>query len=317
MSISAPLSLKHGSAKGHLESQNAKLLVPGGSRMRKGPAARQAAVLAMAWIMSGCASLPPMVRPGDSLVLTTLAIGGSEVAVEWALPTGEATALITLQHGFSRHCSQLRETARRIAEHGLLTLCIEAPMARGNPNLADALAALLAGGLSAPGGGALPSKIIVGGHSAGAVFAARLGARLEVLAPQRLAGALLFDPVATESFADDLLTISKSGQRPVLAVTAAAGACNARHSAYPALRGVRRAAQAAGGDGFVGIELTEGSTHADVEGDHSDWMAAVACGRPLPANTERVRTLAAQWSAELATGSTPTRALPDTARAIE
>lgn len=284
--------------------------------MREGPAARLAAV-SMAWVMAGCAGLPPVARPGENLVSATLAIGGSETAVEWTLPAGEAAALVTLQHGFARHCSQLRETARRIAARGLLTLCIEAPMARGNPDLADALAALLAGGVGAPRGGALPSKIIVGGHSAGAVFAARLGARLDALAPQRLAGALLFDPVAAEGFAGDLLAISRAGQRPVLAITAAAGGCNAGHSAYPALHAVRRDAQAAGRDGFVGVELTEGSTHADVEGDDTDWMAVVACGRPLPANTERLRTLAAQWADEMAGGITPTREPHDATQVIE
>jgi hypothetical protein len=278
--------------------------------------ARLAAALAM-WVIGGCASLPPVERPGGNPVLATLAIGGSDVAVEWTLPAGEATALVTLQHGFARHCGQLRETARRIAARGLLTLCIEAPMARGNPALADALAALLAGGLSAPRGGALPSKIIVSGHSAGAVFAARLGARLDLLAPQRLAGALLFDPVATEGFAADLLAISHVGRRPVLAITAAAGGCNAGHSAYPALRALRREAQAAGRDGFVGVELPEGSTHADVEGDDTDWMAVAACGRPLPANTERLRSLATQWTVEMATGITPRRELPDALQAIE
>jgi acetyl esterase/lipase len=38
---------------------------------------------------------------------------------------------------------------------------------------------------------ALPDRIIVAGHSAGAAFAAALGAALVEIAPERLAGALL------------------------------------------------------------------------------------------------------------------------------
>jgi pimeloyl-ACP methyl ester carboxylesterase len=279
--------------------------------------ARLAAALVVL-LVSACASLAPVSTSSGGLVLATLTIGGSEFGVEWSVPEEpEAAALVTLQHGFARRCSALRETARRIAARGLLTLCVDAPMAQGNPALADALATLLANGLLGPGGDALPHKIIVGGHSAGAAFAARLGARLNELAPQRLAGALLFDPVATEGFGADLLALSHAGERPVLAITAAASPCNAGHSAYAALRALSREAQAAGRDGFVGIELTEGSTHADVEGEGSDWLAALACGRPLPVNTERLRTLAALWAAEIVAGLVPTQALPAAARVIE
>ena len=74
---------------------------------------------------------------------------------------------------------------------------------------------------------ALAQQIIVGGHSAGARFAVRLGERLAALAPQRLAGALLFDPVATPGFEAQL----------------------------PALRRVRQDALDAGHEGFVGVQL--------------------------------------------------------------
>jgi acetyl esterase/lipase len=254
--------------------------------------------------VAGCAT-PPGPAPGPRVVSTTLVVDREAVLARWTVPEGPAAALVTLQHGFARRCRHLDGTARRIAARGLLTLCVEAPMARGNPVLAESLAALLAQGLRSPDGNALPQTIIVGGHSAGAVFAVRLGARLDALSPQRLAGALLFDPVAAGSFSADLQAVSRDGQRPVLAITATRGPCNAQHSAYPALRAVRQQAQAAGREAFVGVELTQASTHADAEGEDTDWLAELACGPPVPANTERLRSLAAQWAADLAAGAAP------------
>lgn len=289
-----------------------------GARRRR--AAKLARVtLAAVALLAGCASVPPASTggaPTTSTRLTWLTLGGSEVSAFWTLPEGAPRALVTLQHGFTRSCARLAATARRLAERGMLTLCIDVPMARGNPAMADALAAWLASALPAPDGHALPEKIIVAGHSAGAAFAVRLGARLDATLPQRLAGVMLFDPVATEFFAADLQTVAQAGRRPVLAVTAAAGGCNAQHNAYPALHAVRAEAQAAGRDGVIGIELGEGSTHADVEGEDSDWLAAVACGRTLPAQTDRLRSLAAQWVDAVVDGQAPRIELPETATAI-
>ncbi len=243
-----------------------------------------AAVLALA----GCASVPPPAGVVD----TRLTVAGADYGVEWTLPAGPPVALLSLQHGFLRQCSELRGTARQIAARGLLVMCIDADMARGNPALADALALALTTGLTDSGGRALPDRIIVGGHSAGAVFAARLGRQLDRLAPGRLRGALLFDPVAVPGFAEDLLALSAGGRRPVRAVTANASGCNAQNNALPALRALH--------GGFVGLQLVDRSTHIDAEGDDTSALAVLACGQPLAANVETLRTLAAQWAEDMA-----------------
>ncbi|WP_395703232.1 alpha/beta hydrolase [Aquabacterium sp.] len=215
------------------------------------------ATLALTLVLSGlagCALAQPAAGAdapaGASVVEATLTIGGKDYAVEWFLPAGPALALVTVQHGFARHCSNLRETGLRLAEAGLMGLCVNASMAGGNPALAEALAVTLLSGIEAPGPLPLPARIVAGGHSAGGHFASRLGWQLAALAPDRLAGALLFDPVAANaSFSGNLATVSAAGQRPVLAISANPSACNARNNAYPALNRVQAEALAAGRDG--------------------------------------------------------------------
>lgn len=249
------------------------------------------AAAGLALLLAACAGVP--VPAG--VLGNRVTIAGTEYRAEWTLPPGEPAALLTLQHGFARQCSHLRQTARQIADRGLLVLCLDADMAHGNPALADGLAQALAGGWVGADGRALPARIIVGGHSAGGAFAARLGWKLDALAPARLLGALLLDPVAVAGFEDELQAVSAGGRRPVLALTANASGCNAQNNADPALRALR--------SGFVGLQLVDGSTHVDAEGGDSSWLATAACGQPLPANVELLRTLAAQWAADIAAGS--------------
>jgi pimeloyl-ACP methyl ester carboxylesterase len=273
-------------------------------------------VIALA--LGACAALPPP-RETDAagtIVIAPLELDGSRHDAHWYLPAGEARALIVLEHGYTRGCRHLRETTRQLMADGLMALCVDLPMAGGNPALADALARRVLGDLAAPDGAALPARLIVAGHSAGARFALRLGARLAETAPARLAGALLFDPVPAPGFDDDLRTTADDGRRPVLALLANPHRCNAGLAAAPSLQALRQAALQAGRSGFVGVQLTDGSTHADVEGEDSDLLAAVACGRPLPQNIAGVRMLARRWAQDLARGEVPAPLDGDGWRAI-
>lgn len=261
-----------------------------------------AALLGLA--LAGCANLAPLQETDAAGVLmpATIDLDGTPTAAQWYLPAGESGALLVLQHGFTRACGHLRGSSRQLMAAGLTVLCLDAPMAGGNPALAAALAQQLAAARTAPDGRALPHRIIVGGHSAGAAFAAALGAALDRIAPQRLAGALLIDPVATDRFEADLRAVSATGRRPVLAVLAPPHRCNAMNSALPALRHIRGAALAAQRDGFVGVRLGAAASHADIEGEDSDALAALACGRPQAASTAKVRTFAVAWALDLALG---------------
>lgn len=268
---------------------------------------RPFAAALLALLLAGCANLAPL-RESDengTLLPSTMDLDGTPTPAQWYLPTGEASALLVLQHGFTRSCGHLRGSSRQLMAAGLMVLCLDAPMADGNPALAGSLARQLAAARTAPDGRALPHRLIVGGHSAGAAFAAALGAALDRIAPQRLAGALLIDPVATDRFEADLRAVSAAGRRPVWAVLAPPHRCNAMNSALPALSRLRFEAMAAQRDGFVGVRLAADATHADIEGEDSDALAALACGRPKAAPTAQVRALAAAWTQDLALGRRP------------
>lgn len=270
-------------------------------------------------LLVGCASLAPapVADPAGSVVQATLALGDMPVASRWYLPAGKASALLVLEHGYTRSCGHLQGSSRQLMAAGLMVLCVEAPMAGGNPTLADILARRLAAARVAPDGRALPQRIIVGGHSAGAAFATALGARLDELAPDRLAGAMLFDPVATADFESQLRAVSAAGRRPVLAVLAPPHRCNAQSNALPALQRLHAEAQAAQRDAFVGLRFAVGATHADIEGEDSDWIAALACGSAQATQTARLRGLAAAWASELARGRQPPSPAFDDALPIE
>ena len=262
---------------------------------------------AVAWTLCGCTTAPigdPNDAPG-SVTEAPVALGDRSHDGHWYLPSGAAAALVVLEPGFAQPCRRLRGTARELMQAGLMVLCVDAEMTAGNPALADALARSLISDLTAPGLRALPQRIIVAGHSAGGAFAAQLGVALIRLAAQRLAGAVLFDPVGGTDLPSQLLTISDRGRRPVLAILALPDGCNAGLSSAPALHQVRLAALAAGGDGFVGVQLTEGATHIDAEGEDSGWFARWACGEPRVANVALLRRLAVRWSLDMAGGMAP------------
>jgi hypothetical protein len=273
---------------------------------------------AAAVLLAGCAVVPPPAPPsGVDRAPTTLAFGqfesgGERLDTEWHLPAGEPAGLVLVQHGFARRCANLRATARRLAEHGAMTLCVDTGQAANPAALADALAVAILQGLAAPDGRAVPRRVVVAGHSAGAGFAARVGRALAWADGSVLAGAVLFDPVAVRGFAENLDAIADAGRRPVYAVMAQRAGCNARHNALPALHAVAAAARAAGRDGFVGVELTAGSTHVDAEGEDTDALAVLACaqGAPQAANTEALRTLAARWALDLLRGTRDADAYP-------
>jgi len=175
-----------------------------------------------------------------------------------------------------------------LADAGWLVMCLNAPMAGGNPRLAEALAHTLAEGRwPAPDGGALPTRLVVGGHSGGAAFAARVGLALQRLVPQRLVGTLLFDAVGMPALPD----------RPTLAFIAPPMPCNAMQRDAVLLRAASQ------------VELIEGpadATHMDIEGEDTDAIARHACtpGDVKLANTQQLLARAQAWLSALATSGT-------------
>lgn len=243
----------------------------------------------------------------SSCVNTQLVIAGSSHSVDWYLPNGTASALMVLQHGFSRGCGNLRGTSKAIAEKGVMVLCVNGDMTAGNPALADALGALLvARTITPPQGKPLPQRYLVGGHSAGGHFASELGAYLDGVGYPSLAGAILFDPVAAEGFSANVAAISDGGARPVLAVTARPSVINLFNNSAEALVNLANpyvGIQLVWGSYFLGSPVG-GSCHIDVEGENTDiiGVAGALCS-PSATQTARLRDFGSAWAKDLATGS--------------
>lgn len=240
-------------------------------------------------------------------VNTQLTVGGTSYNVDWYLPNGSASALMTLQHGFSRGCGNLRGTAKSIVEKGVMVLCLNADMTGGNPGLGQAFGDVLASrALTPPAGKALPANDIVGGHSAGGHFASAVGARLASNGYPHLKGAILFDAVASDGFSANLQAISAGGSRPVLAVAARPSIGNLSNNEFGGLKDLP-------GE-YVGIQLVwtgfvlgipyGGSCHTDVEGENGDFIGntAVLC-TPNSTQTARLRDFGSSWAKDLATGT--------------
>ena len=243
----------------------------------------------------------------STCVNTQITIAGESHSADWYLPSGTASALMVLNHGFSRGCGNLRGTSKAIAEKGVMVLCVNGDMTAGNPALAQALGDLMTQrALTPPSGKVLPHRYLVGGHSAGGHFASELGARIDANGYNDFAGAILFDPVASGGFSANLEAISDGGARPVLAVTARPSVINLFNNSADALIGLST--------NYVGIQLvwskyvlgvpTGGSCHIDVEGENTDviGVAGALCS-PSSTQTARLRDFGSAWAKDLATGT--------------
>ena len=96
------------------------------------------------------------------------------------------------------------------------------------------------------------------------------------------------------------MAISQNGQRPVYAVTSNGGICNSFNNAYGALKQIRSFAVSNGRDGFVGLQLTNASTHVDSEGGNTNFIGYSAClqAPPKAENTAYLRDLSHSELAE-------------------
>ncbi|WP_370618983.1 hypothetical protein [Mumia sp. Pv 4-285] len=240
-------------------------------------------------------------------VSSPVTIGGTSYAADWYLPNGTASALMLVEHGFSRSCKHLRGTSKAIAEKGLMVVCLDEDMTAGNPGLATIFGNALADRtVVPPNSKPLPGNYLVGGHSAGGQFAALVGQQLATRGYANLKGAVLFDPVAAEGFSSAVSAISAGGTRPVLTVAARPSVINLFNNSFGALNDLNT--------GFAGIQLvwskfvlgtpTGGSCHIDSEGENTDFIGvAGALCSPSSTQTARLRDFATTWAKDLATGS--------------
>lgn len=277
------------------------------------PAARPCVWRGLAWALllstpfaqalpAGAGAGADAAPPASRLAFSQLVYGGEVLDVEWQLPPlpagAQPWAWLLLQHGFMRRCANLRHTAAHLAQAGVATLCVNAPdLSGGAPRLAAVAAAQLFGPQArAPDGHTRPDRVLVGGHSAGALFAAHLGAALHASEPRVLSAALLFDPVGGATLGEALSLVAAQGRRPVLALLAPPSKCNARHLARRALQRVADAAGTAGVAPQAWV-WPPGATHVDVEAEDTEAVAVWACGDgwPRPLNVAGLRSVSQTW----------------------
>lgn len=229
---------------------------------------------------------------------TQTTVAGTSWNADWYLPDATPIGLMTVQHGFSRGCGNLRDVSINLMHQGIMVMCLNAPMSGGNPSLGQALGDLIADGkLLPPDNRPLPTKFVVGGHSAGGHFASVVGKRLADRGAAGFKGAVLFDPVAASGFTDNLIGISAGGTRGVFALTSNSNLCNQFNNAHGALRTISNP--------FTGVQLTRKSTHVDSEGYNTDFLGYSACLQASPngTNIQIVKDMSGVWAADLLNGT--------------
>ncbi len=94
-----------------------------------------AGLLAAGTMLSGLVGMAPTAQAAEQAcnnyssstsrcVNTQLVIDGTSHSVDWYLPNSTASALMVLNHGFTRGCGNLRGTSKAIAEKGVMVLCV-------------------------------------------------------------------------------------------------------------------------------------------------------------------------------------------------
>ncbi|MDF1821444.1 MAG: pre-peptidase C-terminal domain-containing protein [Alcanivoracaceae bacterium] len=217
---------------------------------------------------------------------------------DWYLPNGTAVGAVYLQHGFTRGGGNYRDLAVAMMNQGMMVLSINAPMSGGNADLANRVADVLANNPPvSPDGRVFPAgNLVLSGHSAGGLHVSLVAERMVNSGNgARIAGLVLFDPVnAFGPFGRAMDALAPTGI-PVRAVTANGSLCNTFNDTQGDLRGLPRQ--------YVGIKLTDRSTHVDSEGNNSDIVAKIACGFPREQNILALRDFGVAWAGDMLTGS--------------
>ncbi len=269
-------------------------------------------VLAVATLLGAC-------RTTAAVTVQTATVrlpcgGGTTVGARWTFPATTPTGVVFLQHGFGRSAARLDDLARSVSARGLVVVAPDlASFGACSINEAAtraAVADLLDGqgpddlqasadrARSAAGlpPAALPSGVVLAGHSAGGALATAAASRL-VTDPRdavrrRVRGVVLLDPVETGDAAMAGALPALRGTS-ILTVSSPAGACNASGSGTAALVASR--------PGVVGVRLPSGC-HCDAEADSTDGLCTLVCGTPKPTNEAVLKRLTADWADDMARG---------------
>ncbi len=254
------------------------------------------------------------------------------VAVRWYFPPGEPSAIVWLQHGFSRTAANLDSVARAYAESGFLVVsptldsvnlggCAVAYNIADNAAFARTIGGVFGSGRDTGSPLAtslreardsahrpdvtMPYRMIFSGHSAGGEFvvvAADALRRADPVAYRRLAGLMLFDPVNSffgVNFATAAASLAAAGL-PIRVIASQPSVSNNFGQGVSVLQETTR-------QEFLGSRLVTG-IHIDAEGESTDLIGELSeLAVPRPRNGRVIRALATGWSSDMvADTATPT-----------
>ncbi|MFN3714563.1 MAG: pre-peptidase C-terminal domain-containing protein [Alcanivoracaceae bacterium] len=249
-----------------------------------------------------------MQTPTGTVIHDTVSFNGAVYSGDWYLPNGPAIGAVYLQHGFTRGGGNYRDLGVALMNQGMLVLSINAPMTGGNADLAVRVADVLASNPpSPPDGRPFPAQLVLSGHSAGGLHVSLIAERLvQTGQAGNLRGLVLLDPVnAFGPFGRTMDALAPTAI-PVRAVTANGSLCNTFNDTQSALRNLPRQ--------YVGIKLTDRSTHVDSEGHNTDIVAQIACGFPVNRNIVALHDFAVAWAKDMLDGGYSVEFYPGGAR---
>ncbi|MBR7191502.1 MULTISPECIES: alpha/beta hydrolase [unclassified Gordonia (in: high G+C Gram-positive bacteria)] len=254
------------------------------------------------------------------------------VAARWYFPPGEPSAIVWLQHGFSRTAANLDAMARAYAKAGFLVVsptldsvnlggCAVAYNIADNAAFARTIGGVFGAGRDRGSPLAtslrkardsahrpdvtMPYRMIFSGHSAGGEFvvvAADALRRADPVAYRRLAGLMLFDPVNSffgVNFATAAASLSAAGLQ-IRVIASQPSVSNNFGQGVSVLQETTR-------QEFLGSRLVTG-IHIDAEGESTDLIGELSeLAVPRPRNGRVIRALATGWSSDMvADTATPT-----------
>lgn len=274
------------------------------------------------------AGTDPEIGRADSAIVTTCAGRPATIAARWYFPSTQPTAIVWLQHGFSRTASNLSGVAEAYAAKGFLVVtpqldsvnltgCAVAFNTADNAAFARTLARVFGGSSAADdplsrslGSAArrahrtevtMPEKMVFAGHSAGGEFVLIAANALRTADPsayRRLAGLVLLDPVnsffgghffvAARDLGEAGLPIRVIGSQPSMSNIAGLGVATLQETTEQR---------------FLGVRLVTG-VHIDAEGEATDLIGmASEMAIPRPRNARVINALATAWSADMVGGT--------------
>ena len=279
---------------------------------------------------SAVTAAPAAVSSSD--IATECAGKPVRVAARWYFPPGEPSAIVWLQHGFSRTAANLDSVARAYAQAGFLVVsptldsvnlggCAVAYNIADNAAFARTIGGVFGSGRDTGSPLAtslreardsahrpdvtMPYRMIFSGHSAGGEFvvvAADALRRADPVAYRRLAGLMLFDPV-NSFFGVNFATAAASlaaAALPIRVIASQPSVSNNFGQGVSVLQETTR-------QEFLGSRLVTG-IHIDAEGESTDLIGELSeLAVPRPRNGRVIRALATGWSSDMVSDTaTPT-----------